>query len=362
MARVIVILLPVIVIAVFAVLALVIYFAVYKRRINQTVVEDKPMKKPMTEPKNVAYILLIIAGVVVILSSMRAILFYVPSSSNISDLQARINNLEQRINDLEEIQNMNNFDDDNDQESSLIESAEATVVDYNIKTQKAAVKFNVMLKSAADNTRVSVSVDKKEFELKKSGSTVYEGTCDIDIFEDYSYVTYIIITDGKTSKAESGEEFMLEELYTQCLPSISKAETQYGKENKASYGKYHLDVSYDIEAEEFNKIKFKRGTFKLVLYKNDVLIAEKNVPDVGSGQAIGLNEEFDFSQGDSIYVFLFAEDTAGFIHKIKLSSWEDLYRNGDASVEQDFYESNTDTILDKKGNTLVTYDDVDDED
>lgn len=358
MARVIVVLLPLIAIAMIAVLALIIYFVIYKKRINQTIREDKPMKKPMAEPKKVAYVLLIVAGIIVILSSIKMVMFFVPSSSNISELQGRISNLEQRINDLElEIQNMHDFNDDEEMASSLVESAETTVGDYNIKTHKAAVKFKVMLKSATESTKVSISVDKKEFELKKSGSTVYEGTYDLDIFKDYSYDTYIIITDGKTSNAESGEEFMLDMLYTQCLPSISEAEIEYGSENKTSYGKYHLDVSYDIKAAEPKKVKFKSGTFKLALYKDDVLITEKNVPDVGSGETIGLNEEFDFSQGDSIYVYLFAEDTAGFIHKIKLSSWEELYRNGDASIEQDYYENGT--ILDKSGSTLVTYDDDD---
>lgn len=348
MARVIVILLPVIVIAVFAILAFIIYFAVYKRRINQTVVEDKPMKKPMTEPKNVAYILLIIAAVVVILSSMRAILFYVPSNSSISDLQVDINNLEQRVDELEDELMIKESE-----EESLIESADSTVIDFNTKTHTAKVKISVILKTVEKDTQMAVSIGKKETELKKSGATTFEGTCEVDIFGDYCDDTYIVITQNGKSTAHSCEDLLLDTLYMQCLPSIYNIDTNY-KDEKSSYKKLHLNISFDIKVSDTKFAKFKSGTFKLAVYKNDELVYEESVPDVGSGKIIGIDKEFDFAKNDNFLVYLLAQDTAGFTHKIPLHSREELDKSGNAAVIGDSFSS--EEIYDKNGKLLVEAD------
>lgn len=344
------------VIAVFVALVIVLYYMVYRIKINKSITEERPLKRPMAEPKSVANVLLTVLIIVVGFGIVMLMLMFMPSREKISSMENDMYILQQRVDSLEQYNRT--YITDDEEEDDTVESSEATVVDYDVKTRKATVKFSVRLKRTTQNTTVSIAIGEEEFELKKVKTTVYEGTHKLDIFTDYDEDNnYIVVSDGKTTTTHSADELELDGLYSECLPKVKNVRVIYGDDNKPSRWNYHLDVSFIVWNTVANKVKFNKDTLKLAVYKNDELIKEENVPagikdDVWQ---IGIKSDIPFRENDSIYVYLLVEDTAGFTHKVCLLDLEDLYGDGDARFENEFSEN--DIILDKNGKVLTEFED-----
>lgn len=340
------------VIAVFVALVIVLYYMVYRIKINKSITEERPLKRPMAEPKSVANALLTVLIIVVGFGIVMLMLMFMPSREKISSMENDMYILQQRVDSLEQYNRT--YITDDEEEDDTVESSEATVIDYDVKTRKATVKFSVRLKRTTPSTTVSVAIGEEEFELKKVKTTVYEGTHKLDIFTDYDEDNnYIVVSDGNATTTHSADGFELDGLYTACLPGIADVKVIYGSEHKQQRRNYHFDASFVLRTNMPGKIKFKNNTYKLAVYKNDELVKEEKIPveDVDNKRPLGIKADIEFAENDSIYVYLFAEDTAGFTHKVCLMGLEELYVDGDARYENEFFEN--DTILDESGKVLT---------
>ena len=249
----------------------------------------------------------------------------------------------------------NNVDEQMKKQASLFTSSEFSVDELDMKTQTVPVTLKVVPKEVSDDTQMSVAFDGETVAFVKDGG-IFQATIPVGLFiveEPYPVIT---ITSGGISKTEVLDEVYLGELWSKWLP-ILYAEDATGR---AEYedGKLSFDTEILIECKATDaepKVAFE--TFTLVTELNgkeiesrDITSEVKSSEDYENGLAtVGFEKSYDVAEGDSLSVYVVAEDSLGYIHKILARHWK---RSNGAEAEAVYGGV---SIYDKQGNMIYGF-------
>lgn len=248
-----------------------------------------------------------------------------------------------------------NVDEQMKKQASLITESSYMLGELDTETQKVPVTIQIMPKEIHEDMQVKVELDGEQAEFVKNGS-IYEATVPVGLFlieEPYPMVS--ITTDGVT-KTEKLEEIWIGQLWEKWFPSL-RAEDTTGRSSFKD-GKLVFDTQTLIEWNYPNNVsQIVFENFAIVTEINgkevkrvDVTDKVKNADGFAEGiVALEFTDIYEVVEGDTVSVFVVAEDSFGYIHKTLAHFWK---KSGGATAETVY---GGESIYDKEGNMIYGF-------
>ncbi len=266
------------------------------------------------------------------------------------DLNREIRNLSNRITSLQnEINSIyENVDKQLKKEASLHSGVNYSVGELNFEDSTVGIDISVVPKAFTDDMKMSVSVDSKTVELVKNENS-YAGTLNVGLFLEYEQWPLLTIKTDAGTKTEFLEDVDISNLFSSFLPIVN---VDLGGSGKYANNKLSADLVFSIDGKPASKdsvVTFT--TFTLIEEVNGKEISNVDITDKinqdRNSYTVTYNKDFKVSKGDSLKVYLLAEDSLGYIHKTLAYSW---YENDDGAVAEAVYGG--ESIYDKNGTLL----------
>lgn len=288
-----------------AVIAFIIYMALYKRNINKALQENNGKHVSLPDAPSVIAIILIV------------ILFFNIFSLNtqLSELQHNMNsfrsNVEHNINNLENT--ISELHSIIEKSNSLISSYDYETFNFNTEELTVDLKFMLTLKNFTDKTTVSVGIGDNTVKLDKSSVGKYTGTMNISIFNNQTEVT-AFISDGNTTQTEILEDIYVDYLWMEHLPSIDAKYDDVSltyQEGKISFDDYLYIYLNNPDKHRFTDLYI------------EIFVDNKSAKKIDVGYS-NLKEDYELKIKDSIDVYneesmidiyVIGTDSAGITHK-----------------------------------------------
>lgn len=289
--------------------------------------------------------------VIICLAVALVISFFMISNLN-NELSNTKNNLNNQISNLrEEIDSIyGNVDRKLKKQASLLSESDYTLGEFNSETKKMPVTFTVIPKIVSDNMKLFIAVGDEKIELAKDGEE-YSGTAELGLFIEYDEWPLLTIETGGETKTEFLDNIYVSCLYNNVLPQLAADMTE-----TSNYGKGYVRVEAgfaveDIKASEGSSVKF--NSFTLVQEKNGKEIERKDITSevlkADGSYHSRFTQTFEAAEGDEIKLYVTAEDSLGFIHKVLMSYW---YNEADHADEIPAVMTRGESIYDSDGNLL----------
>ncbi len=225
-------------------------------------------------------------------------------------------------------------------------------VNYSFSTLDAinkTVKLNISVvpKLLSENMKISASLSGKSVELTKNGST-FEGTLDVGLFLKQAQSPLITIETASGKQTEFLEDINVANLFKRFLPVLNSS-----MEGRSTYsnGKLKTDMNLIIDCDPVNSdISFT--SYTIVELVDGVEINREKITEAvnnpsGSYYTKAYKKEISLSQNQAYEVYVIAEDSLGYIHKLRAYAWS----NPSSDTDMEIYIG-TESIYDKDGNML----------
>ncbi len=261
-------------------------------------------------------------------------------NNEVSNFDNRINALQNEINSI-----YNNVDEQLKKEASLLSGVNYTMGNLNADNSSVSLELSVVPKVITEGMMLRVSVGDKTVELVKNGNS-FVGTIDVGLFIEYDKYPLLTIETEDGTKTEYLENVDVSYLFYQYLPALYAE----GGSNKYSNGKLSVDLNFIVESKHKDpNITFTK--FTLIEEVNGTEVSSKDVTaqimQSDMDYTTQFSQTFEVAKGEELKVYLVAEDSLGYIHKILAHSW---YQNNNGSIAETVYGG--ESIYDKNGNLL----------
>lgn len=255
---------------------------------------------------------------------------------------SEISLLRQSISDI-----YRNVDEKTKREASLFTSVSFTMGDL-ADDSTLPVTFEIMPKTLTEDMEMTLSLGDEATVLRREGD-LFRGVLDVSIFENEGTPLATVITSVK--QTEYLEDVDLSLLYRRILPEFD-ADMAGGSSYRQNVKKLSVDHTFTVntQAEGYNGVKLVR--FALVEEVNGKELLREDITDkvISSDGAYfcDYKKSYDVSIGDTLKIYVEAEDSLGYIHKRVAYHWQ----QNDSGAAADVYYHG-EAIYDKNGNMLV---------
>lgn len=275
-------------------------------------------------------------------------------SDEIDDLKreyvSEVDMLQDQINSV-----YRNVDEELKKQASLLTESTFSLGELDIKTQKVPVTIQIVPKEISEDMQIKVELDGEQADFVKNGN-FYEATIPVGLFLIEEPYPMVSITTAGVTKTEKLEEMWLGELWGKWFPSLWAEDTT----GRSSFkdGKLVFDTQTLIEWDYPNndsQIVFEN--FAIVTEINgkevkrvDVTDKVKNAEGFAEGiVALEFTDTYEAVVGDTVSVYVVAEDSFGYIHKTLAHFWK---KSGGATAETVY---GGESIYDKQGNMIYGF-------
>ena len=240
-----------------------------------------------------------------------------------------------------------NVDDKMKKEASLFTQVSFTIGEL-AEDSTVPVTFEIMPKTLTEDMEITLTLGDEAVTLRREGD-LFRGVISVSIFENEGMPLATVITSVK--QTEYLENVDLSLLYTKILPEFD-ADMAGGSTYHHSSKKLSVDHVFTVntQAEGYNGVKIV--SFALVEEVNGKELLREDITDkvISSDGAYfcDYKKSYDVSIGDTLKIYVEAEDSLGYIHKRVAYHW---YQNDSGAVADVYYHG--EAIYDKYGNMLV---------
>ena len=215
------------------------------------------------------------------------------------------------------------------EEASLLSGVEVEYGEINLEDHTIDVTMKLVPKLISDDMKISVSIDGRNTELTRSGST-FTGTIPVDIYNLGELILMTIDTNEGTQTQMLGE-VRTEYLWEGKIPSLYYCDLS--GDATFTEGKYTLTGMLDINCsavEQTPNVGFEK--FVLVTELNGKEINREDISqDVLNYQTYphGVYFRDDYTmeceavEGDELSIYLEATDSLGYLHRMLIHHWKE---------------------------------------
>lgn len=263
--------------------------------------------------------------------------------NSVSLLQNKITNIDYNISSL-----YTNIDEHLKKEASLLSDVDYSLGELNINDHTIPVTIKVTPKALTDDMQLSVNIGGTSVPLERNGNE-FSATVPVNMFVSYDSYPMLSITSNGTTKTEKLEDVDVSALYTRYLPNV------YGYlevGDRFKNGKLVLEGVLNFD-EKPSALDSDVSVVKLVLVteKNGVEIARTDFSDKVQSEFTGnsFSASYDAAYGDTIRIYILAEDSLGYTHKTVCYTW--YQPDANTQMESVFADGPAE-IYDRSGNLL----------
>ena len=329
--------------------AALIYFIIYKRKINRIVMSQNDSDDPDAftagdaagpEPSSVAD-KLFKAGALIIIVVL--LIKLSNANSNLNALTYNVNNLTMDVRTLRAT--VDSLSTAAAAASSNLADFDFSLGEFNSADNTVELKLTATPKVSSPDTKVSVSLGDLTAELTRGAGSSYAGAISVNIFEELPDYFTFYITDGDSTVSENCPSY-LGAIWPKVLPcaSVMANGTTSAKE------KIKLDLDIDIRLNNTDFASYNRSGIRMVETLGSEVLSDKDISsditwskDEGSYR-FSLKKKIADTVGQDYRIILYADDTAGYRHEITVISLSD-----DEALATAFYN---DMIYDASGSLL----------
>ena len=226
-------------------------------------------------------------------------------------------------------------------EASLLSDMDYSFGTLNAEHHTVEVHLAVVPKVLSDNMTVSVSTEGATAELTQNGST-FEGTLEVGLFLDHVQSPLLTIQTASGTQTEVLENIQISKLYTRFLPVLNGYMAVRGTCPDGNlHADFDLTVTNTSAFVSYILVKEIDGT---EISRKDMTTAVKSADGIYSET---YNKEISITRGQTLRIYMIAEDTLGYIHKQCVWIWE-YDENGTDSI----MTITDDSVYDGNGNLL----------
>ena len=295
-----------------------VYFLVYKRRINESLHDDKE-RKPMAPLHAIIPYFCFFALTLCIILSFSQI---GNLNSHIASLNNHISNLNAKIESI--------YDElSSEKEESLLTSVDVSYGAFNVKDRTVKVTITAIPKSITGEAEVTVKSGGKAFELKNKNDGVFEGTFDVDIFEPYDYYTTVMISDDTGIRTQECDEIDLGDCWAMYLSYMTGSVYNYDLNYSRGMFKFKGNIELEIENAKIEDSVIE--SVHLISEINGKAVDDMDITDklstVEASSVIyfDLNKGYTANEDDELKIYLVTKDNLGFTHKTLMVGTGDIY-------------------------------------
>ncbi len=318
-----------------------VYFTVYKRHINKTLMyggggeEQQKIRRMPSVGSATRAVFACAAIFFAVFMVYEMISLGKRLDDMVSSLNARINGMQSSIQDIHDY-----TDEKIKDANSIVTSSDIRAGEYDMSTHTVEVIFTVAPKATSGDAELSVTFGDQTTELHSIGGGMYEGTAKANIFQLYGDEVILSISDASGTRTEP-LSLSIDEITADFLPTVSaKAELADDVSNA-------LIMPYVFRPMRDTGVKLVSLT--LITEVNGKKVGKKDLTYLLSGK----NDKTDSSGisvdipkgADDVFVYLTATDSEGYTYSALALGYD---VDGDALyASSDWME-----IRDKNGNVL----------
>lgn len=273
------------------------------------------------------------------------------------DRQNDLHSLQQRISNIH-----NDVDEQMKKEASLFSGVEHVLGALDAENRKAMLGISVVPKTEIDGMKVTLSVGEQTAEMKKKNGK-YTAIVPVGMFEEYDTAPLATIRTGNETKNEYLETVPVSYLWSNYLPAIENAEIwnedvtlrEAGDKSTVMVNGY-MEMSYCLSKLSpevvFEKLYVLAETEKGEIARKAITAgAAKNHNDgaVGSKEVLKeivaertnqteasvalsspFREIYEIGESEELKLYIVAEDSLGYVHKVCAFKWQRPDENGNA--------------------------------
>ena len=255
--------------------------------------------------------------------------------SSVSLLQHKITNIDNNISSL-----YTNIDEHLKKEASLLSDVDYSLGELNTNDHTIPVTIKVTPKALTDDMHLSVNIGGASVPLERNGNE-FSATMPVNMFVSYDSYPMLSITSNGTTKTEKLEDVNVSALYTRYLPNVYaflEVGDQFKNGQLILNGVLNFDEKPSVSDSDVSVVKLV-----LVTEKNGAEISHTDFSDKVQAGFTGnsFNASYDAAYGDTIRIYILAEDSLGYTHKRVCYTWyqpdantqaESVFADGPAEV------------------------------
>lgn len=244
-----------------------------------------------------------------------------------------------------------NVDEQMKKEASLISAVEYSFGTLDTTSHEAEIIFKVVPKNISDGMQVSINSEEKTVALQKDGN-YFTGAIPVNIFLEDGKYPLLSIKTSNGIQTELLEQVYLGNIYYNYLPTIGANVSSHVTTTKGTlklycdvYIRFETPFDYDTDIKKIELVTEQNG--KEV---ESIDVTKKVNSD---DHVFTVNGEYSLETTEELKMFVVAEDSAGYIHKILADSWTNPEEDGEETPVMEV--DGTEYIYDKEGNLLNRY-------
>ena len=329
--------------------AALVYFIIYKRKINRIVMSQNASDDPDAftardaagpEPSSVADKLFKAGALIIIV-----VLLIKLSNANNS-----LNALESSVNTLSrDVQTLRNtvysLSSDTAAAESILSDFDFSIGDFSPSDNTVELKIFATPKNLTEGTKVGVRLCDRYAELTRGAGSTYNGTMKVGIFGriDDSF-TVDITNDGVTASEVC--DMGLGIIWPKIIPTVHVASNG----TYSSGSKLKLDMQIDLSLGDTEFASYNKTGIRLVETLGSEVLSDSDISSeiTWNGREghyhISLDKKLSDAEGKDYTMTLYAEDSLGYRHEITVAS------TGEAADSASFFLN--DRIYGADGNLL----------
>lgn len=272
-------------------------------------------------------------------------------SDEIATLQNALSNCEHRISNMDSnISSIyNNVDEMLKKEASLLSNVDYTLGELNTENHTVPVTVKLTPKSLTDDTQMTMSVDGQTISFERNGNE-FTATFSVGMFLAFNDYPMLNIVDDGATKTELLESVELTTLYTRYLPNVYAYVTPF---DEFKNGKLEIDGTLQFDAKPTTADGAVSITkVELVTVKNKQEVARTDITDTvkADHNHVPVQATYDAQYGDEFCIYIVAEDSLGYTHKVPAYYWHEVDEHTSEAVTP--VDDGTE-IYDKNGKLLT---------
>ena len=306
---------PIIILLLLAAAGAVIYFLIYRKRVNRALNEGSDVDSAGPEPASVSRSGLMI----VLIIAMGIMLIRIANlNSNIKRLNDMVANQSYQLmniqNELEELQqNMK-------EEASLISDFNMIFNQMDPADHTAELTFQVTPKKTTEDMTIVVAADDMRIPLQRSSQgTTFTGSCTLDIFTSFLEPVKVLMTqNGETMTVET-DNYELTELWQHYLPQIIVSGGGSG-----TYKKDAMEVEWTIGLDLIAKTeygRFEKNGITLTTMLDGQVTETKDISNEVSWEEdygvmrMDVKKNFPIREDQTLSMVVSLKDNMGYTHE-----------------------------------------------
>lgn len=238
-----------------------------------------------------------------------------------------------------------NVDDQLKKEASLISGFDYSFGDLSTDKGEIALNASVVPKLICDDMKLTITVDGNTSELIRNKSS-FNGTIGVGLFIDYGQHPLLTIETGNETKTEYLEGIDISNMFSVFLPSVY---ADIKGSSIHSDGNLSVDSKLSVQCKPSNSdVVFTSFTLieEIDGQKINCEDITDEVKDSNYIYSTTYKKNFQISENDELKIYVAAEDSLGYVHKMLAYNW---YKTRSAAAATVF---GGESIYDSSGDLL----------